>query len=217
MVTFSEYCRRRSINEFSEMRPEDVSSVDVYWSELGAQVDFEVGGQPFQAIFGKEWHDLTREKTLSGYSIMLRGPKGFESTGLMGAQGQIVYRNMILAAMNVVRNAPKDHPAEFFSWKPYESKMQLVYMRMYERYMKRDWVMLKPGMAVNRQALSRLMMSMSDKDMAEMQAKLSQAGAEIKASLEKSRATQIANATMRRQGVTPPKDFGKAGQRGGKK
>ena len=51
--------------------------------------------------------------------------------------------------------------------------------------------MLKPGMAVNRQALSRLMMSMSDKDMTEMQAKLSQAGAEIKASLEKSRATQI--------------------------
>jgi hypothetical protein len=92
--------------------------------------------------------------------------------------------------------------------------MQLVYMKMYERYMKRDWVMLKPGMAVNRQAL---MMSMSDKDMAEMQAKLSQAGADIKASIERSRATQIANAAMRRQGLTPAKELGGAGQRGGKK
>ena len=217
MITFSEYCLRRGINEFSEISPEEVSSVDIFWSELGAQTDFEVGGQSFHAMFGKEWHDLTSDKTLSGYSIMLRGPKGFESTGVMGAQGQMVYRQMILATMNVVRNAPKDHPAEFFSWKPYESKMQLVYMKMYERYMKRDWVMLKPGMAVNRQALSRLMMSMSDKDMAEMQAKLSQAGADIKASIERSRSTQIANAAMRRQGLTPAKELGGAGQRGGKK
>lgn len=217
MITFSEYCLRRGINEFSEISPDEVSSVDIFWSEIGAQADFEVGGQPFQAMFGKEWHDLTREQTLTGYSIMLRGPKGFESTGMMGTQGQMVYRQMILAAMNVVRNAPRDHPAEFFSWKPYESKMQLVYMKMYERYMKRDWVMLKPGMAVNRQALSRLMMSMSDKDMAEMQAKLSQAGADIKASLERSRATQIANAAMRRQGLTPAKELGDAGQRRGKK
>lgn len=203
MVTFSEYCRRRSINEFSEMRPEDVSSVDVYWSELGAQVDFEVGGQPFQAIFGKEWHDLTKEKTLSGYSIMLRGPKGFESTGLMGAQGQMVYRNMILAAMNVVRNAPKDHPAEFFSWKPYESKMQLVYMRMYERYMKRDWVMLKPGMAVNRQALSRLMMSMSDNDIQKFQKTIEKTQADVQNQVSSLRDMRRMDANLRRQGLNP--------------
>ena len=206
MVTFSEYCLRRSINEFSEISPEEVSSVDIFWSELGAQTDFEVGGQSFHAMFGKEWHDLTSDKTLSGYSIMLRGPKGFESTGVMGAQGQMVYRQMILATMNVVRNAPKDHPAEFFSWKPYESKMQLVYMKMYERYMKRDWVMLKPGMAVNRQAL---MMSMSDKDIQKFQKTIEKTQIDVQNQILSLRNMRRSDANLRRQGLKPQQTLSK--------
>jgi hypothetical protein len=206
MVTFSEYCLRRSINEFSEISPEEVSSVDIFWSELGAQADFEVGGQSFHAMFGKEWHDLTSDKTLSGYSIMLRGPKGFESTGVMGAQGQMVYRQMILATMNVVRNAPKDHPAEFFSWKPYESKMQLVYMKMYERYMKRDWVMLKPGMAVNRQAL---MMSMSDKDIQKFQKTIEKTQIDVQNQILSLRNMRRSDANLRRQGLKPQQTLSK--------
>lgn len=209
MVTFSEYCLRRSINEFSEISPEEVSSVDIFWSELGAQTDFEVGGQSFHAMFGKEWHDLTSDKTLSGYSIMLRGPKGFESTGVMGAQGQMVYRQMILATMNVVRNAPKDHPAEFFSWKPYESKMQLVYMKMYERYMKRDWVMLKPGMAVDKKILAERVSQMNNAELASFQKSFTQGAKEIQADLIKSRALQVSQAAMRRQGIVPEKEISK--------
>lgn len=209
MITFSEYCLRRGINEFSEISPDEVSSVDIFWSEIGAQADFEVGGQPFQAMFGKEWHDLTREHTLTGYSIMLRGPKGFESTGMMGTQGQMVYRQMILAAMNVVRNAPKDHPAEFFSWKPYESKMQLVYMKMYERYMKRDWVMLKPGMAVNRQALSRLMMSMSDKDIQNFQKTIEKTQIDVQNQILSLRNMRRSDANLRRQGLKPQETLSK--------
>jgi hypothetical protein len=206
MITFSEYCLRRGINEFSEISPEEVSSVDIFWSELGAQADFEVGGQSFHAMFGKEWHDLTSDKTLSGYSIMLRGPKGFESTGVMGAQGQMVYRQMILATMNVVRNAPKDHPAEFFSWKPYESKMQLVYMKMYERYMKRDWVMLKPGMAVNRQAL---MMSMSDKDIQKFQKTIEKTQIDVQNQILSLRNMRRSDANLRRQGLKPQQTLSK--------
>ena len=206
MITFSEYCLRRGINEFSEISPEEVSSVDIFWSELGAQTDFEVGGQSFHAMFGKEWHDLTSDKTLSGYSIMLRGPKGFESTGVMGAQGQMVYRQMILATMNVVRNAPKDHPAEFFSWKPYESKMQLVYMKMYERYMKRDWVMLKPGMAVNRQAL---MMSMSDKDIQKFQKTIEKTQIDVQNQILSLRNMRRSDANLRRQGLKPQQTLSK--------
>lgn len=205
MVTFSEYCRRRSINEFSEMRPEDVSSVNLVWSAVGAYADFQVGGQPLKVIFSKDWYDLTKNESLSGYTIMLRGPRGFESTGMMGTQGQMVYRQMILAAMNLVKNAPKDHPAEFFKWDPYEDKMDLVYMAMYNRFMKRDWAMLKLGLAANRQALASKISSMSDADAAELQKSLAGAESQIQSEIGRLREIRRQNAAMRRHGETPNK------------
>jgi hypothetical protein len=84
--------------------------------------------------------------------------------------------------------------------------MQLVYMKMYERYMKRDWVMLKPGMAVNRQAL---MMSMSDKDIQKFQKTIEKTQIDVQNQILSLRNMRRSDANLRRQGLKPQQTLSK--------
>jgi hypothetical protein len=201
MRSFREFLAHKGLVEFTDVRPEEVESAQVKWNPMGATYDFKIGDILFEVIFHKEFYELTRGEHLTGYGILLNGPAGFESTGLMGTSGQIVYKQMVVAATKLTQTAPADHPAEFFKWSPYEPKMQLVYNAMFHRFMKDDFVRAEVGVAINKKSLEKKLAELSPEQIADVKQTLANAGPAIKQELDQIKDYKRSEKMMARQGV----------------